>query len=104
MSGPRAHHPHADVIHAWADGAKIQSRWLSRREEAWADDDEPRWFPAKEYRVKPATIRYRVALVMTSTMPAMSTTATVDTADQEQIIGRQVGFLRWLGDWQEVEL
>ena len=97
MSGPRTTHKHADVIHAWADGAVIQSAW-THRNEAWSDDDDPRWFPAKEYRVKPATLRYRVALL------SMAMTVSADNEVQAANIEQWSNFQRWLGDWQEVEL
>jgi hypothetical protein len=41
-------HKHAELIHAWADGAKIQK--LVNDE--WVDDD-PLWGMYTEYRIKP---------------------------------------------------
>lgn len=41
-------HKHAELIKAWADGAKIQvcTRGF------WLTDDNPRWLKEKEYRIK----------------------------------------------------
>ena len=49
-------HKHADVIHAWADGAQIQ--YLSPIGNRWKDceHNEPRWNMARSYRVKPTPI------------------------------------------------
>ena len=44
-------HKHADLIHAWADGAEIQRP--SCYNDSWIDDDDPRWYADNEYRVKP---------------------------------------------------
>jgi hypothetical protein len=43
-------HKHAELIHAWADGAEIQYRhWGS----AWKDSTSPSWDKNWEYRIKP---------------------------------------------------
>ena len=44
-------HKHADLIHAWADGAEIQ--WKSKDDGKWIDSDLPDWVPEYEYRIKP---------------------------------------------------
>ena len=43
-------HKHADLIHAWAEGAKIQSRADGG---IWEDRDYPSWSPDWKYRIKP---------------------------------------------------
>lgn len=42
-------HVHADLIHAWADGAEVQY-W---EQGEWHDCNRPSWFPDIEYRIKP---------------------------------------------------
>ncbi len=42
-------HKHADLIHAWADGAEIQFK----RYGEWLDDLSPDWYDSYEYRIKP---------------------------------------------------
>jgi hypothetical protein len=44
-------HQHADLIHAWADGAQIQFRLWGGME--WIDTDIPQWEVKYEYRIKP---------------------------------------------------
>jgi len=46
-------HKHADLIHAWADGAEIQIQMLDG---SWGDcvrKDYPDWNPNLKYRIKP---------------------------------------------------
>ncbi len=42
-------HKHADLIHAWADGAEIQYLDLG----IWVDTEKPHWFENDIYRIKP---------------------------------------------------
>ena len=42
-------HKHADLIHAWADGAEIQVFHIDR----WEDCPSPAWRDAVTYRIKP---------------------------------------------------
>ena len=45
-------HKHADLIHAWADGAQIQ--WNDPNyDEPWSDIQVPSWCENFEYRIKP---------------------------------------------------
>jgi len=44
-------HKHADLIHAWADGAQIQGRFNSG--DVWEDIEHPSWHLKWEYRIKP---------------------------------------------------
>jgi len=47
-------HKHADLIHAWADGAKIQCNNPDRDGvDKWEDEDDPSWYDFCEYRIKP---------------------------------------------------
>ena len=58
METPKSH-PHAELIKAWADGAKIQSRHLIDFDNVeqwskWTDDDEPDWCDEDyQFRIKP---------------------------------------------------
>jgi hypothetical protein len=47
----RMKHKHADLIHAWADGAQIQFRLWGGME--WIDTEIPAWEIKYEYRIKP---------------------------------------------------
>lgn len=45
-------HKHADLIHAWANGAEIQFKGA----EGWFNARNPTWHDDTEYRIKPKTI------------------------------------------------
>ena len=53
-------HKHADLIHAWADGAQIQSRNSIR--EDWKDNCLPIWAHDTEYRIKPEPTPDRIVV------------------------------------------
>ena len=85
-------HKHCDLIKAWADGAEIQYR-PGGPHGNWLDDQHPTWVGCIGYRIKPKTIKYRCYL---------------NTCDEVKVIrcGEDplVWFVKWLGDWQEVEV
>ena len=58
-------HPHADIIHAFAEGAKIQ--YLSSENE-WTDVEYPIFNPTVTYRIKPKPIKVKRKLVGTPTI------------------------------------
>ena len=43
-------HKHADLIHAWADGAEIQ---FANVRGDWIDSPNPEWLDYDQYRIKP---------------------------------------------------
>lgn len=43
-------HKHAELIKAWADGAKIQGMYGNG---TWCDVDTPGWRVDRQYRIKP---------------------------------------------------
>lgn len=49
-------HKHAELIKAWADGAKIESRWQPTEDvpdPMWVDDNHPHWhWKTLEFRIK----------------------------------------------------
>jgi len=92
-------HKHADLIHRWAEGEKIQ--FFSEQHE-WEDIDLPVWDTNVSYRVKPDRKRYRVGLVTTHGKIYNTDTCTVIVSDevQEARTQMQQNFVRWLDDWQ----
>jgi len=44
-------HIHADLIHAWADGAEIEIR--RNTDAPWEKTEAPRWYSEFQYRIKP---------------------------------------------------
>ena len=92
-------------IDAQEDGQTIQYRLIT-------EIDHPVWIDgpthlhiqddAYEYRVKPNTVRFRVAL-LTNT-PIHTTTMSVNSAEHEELLLTSKQFVKWLSDWQEVEV
>ena len=44
-------HKHADLIHAWAEGAEIEFKYPTGR--GWCGAECPKWDEDTEYRIKP---------------------------------------------------
>lgn len=88
-------HKHAELIKAWADGDEIQ--YLDIRGN-WVQAITPSWNPDLKYRIKPKTIRYRVALLKfdNNFVPNAIEDPNYNTCHQY--------FVRWLSDWIEVEV
>lgn len=83
-------HKHADLIHAWAEGAEIE---VKDSVEGWRYISEPNWYPEYEYRIKPKTIRAaRVYLKQDGTLWIVEYGEAVED------------FVKWVGDWQEYEI
>jgi hypothetical protein len=62
-------HIHADLIHAWAEGAQIE--FYNEFEELWEVIDSPSWNVDSKYRIKqkkpkPKKIRYALYVYETS--------------------------------------
>ena len=95
-------HVHAEVIKAWADGKQIQMK--SELTVGWVDllVPHPSWHLTTEYRVKPKTIRYRVALFRSPSGNHFTNNA--DTQERADSFQTRVYFVRWLTDWTEVEV
>lgn len=100
-------HPHYDVIIAWAEGKAIQvwctvgHYWYD-----WAFDNvAPSFTHDGKYRVKPETIRYRTYLIRTISGVSHHHVACVSEAsNKEDPRDEWAQFVRWLEDWQEVEI
>jgi len=87
-------HKHADLIHAWAEGAEIQ---FQRQDKSWGDVvyNIPNWGHEEIYRIKPKTKTVRFGNFI-HTLGFVSSTD-CDISDRDY-------FKKWLGDWQEVEI
>lgn len=93
---------HHEVAKAWlaSDDAVLQYR---DHRGSWRDHPSLFSAPLCEYydfRIKPKTLRYRVALLGLTT----PYTNTADSTHQECGFAERSDFIRWLGDWQEVEV
>lgn len=100
----RTPHKHAALIKAWADGAEIQ--YYNNAYNKWKDVDNPSW-GNDTYRIKPKTIKYRNFIWRpgSSIEPDKVVVCVVSYKENLQEPRAQwCGFIRWLGDWQEVEI
>ena len=92
-------HKHAALIKAWADGAEIQEKSVDHG--AWVSVNYPVWYNSMEYRIKPKTIRYRTYLYFSY---GKYTIAVVYTTSEASNCSSHTSFVKWLGDWVEVEV
>lgn len=98
MSKP---HQHAEFIKAWADGRVIE---FKSGTDAWAPlfSIHPFWHPHCQYRVaepSPITLRYRLCVRKQTGEEACVLAVHDDDPDIPP-----PGFIRWISEWQEVEL
>ena len=97
-------HPYAQALHALIDGEEVQVREM-RPLAPWQTVDRSAHMllnPAcYEWRLKPATLRCRVALMRSSQGRLYSMIATTSGEAGDYEAGSD--FIRWLVDWQEVE-
>lgn len=97
-SSPKRH-KHADLIHAWAEGAIIQSKL---RDGSWTDclNNAPRWHLDVRYRIKPAVkrIKFRNWLTKSGRISAWN------LIEGDSVEDYTAEFKCWIGDWQLVEV
>lgn len=99
-------HKHSELIKLWADGAEIQCRHQSHLG-AWVDVAVPQWHIDWDYRIKPKTIKYRNFLWTPQYTWETSKRVVCVCSEQEHLDEPRTtwsGFIKWLGDWQEVEV
>lgn len=99
-------HKHAALIKAWADGAEIQYK-PGGKGGNWLDDEHPTWYSCIEYRIKPKTIKYRNFLWSPEFAWSPNKRVVCVCSEQEHLEQPRTdwtGFIKWLGDWQEVEV
>lgn len=93
-------HKHCDLIKAWADGAEIQDYDYSL--DKWLDSGTPMWSENKKYRIKPKTIKYRTYLI--KLWDGSCTVGCCKEKNLEKSFEASITFVKWIGDWQEVEV
>lgn len=92
--------PHADLIHAWADGAELQ---LQCSDEHWYDVSQPVFKDGCKYRIKPKklVLEYKRYVCLSHgeycvTAVSRNLNWSVESSD---------GFFRWIdAEWQEYEV
>jgi len=92
-------HKHCEIIKAWADGKKVQ--FYSRSADRWEDAATPVFYEAYQYRIKPEALKYR--LYLHQSWNGEIYVAIVNNRTN-QFAEEQKSFIKWLGDWQEVEM
>ena len=97
----RQPHRHAELIKAWADGAEIQVFIKDglHGESYWRDILNPNW-DGKTYRIKPKALKYRNYLWKN---PWNNNQYYIGITREENK-KYSTNFIKWLGDWQEVEV
>jgi hypothetical protein len=93
----------ADVVQAWAEGATIQFRMFPNA--PWYDEPKPYYAPTVACRIKPKSVRWRAALFATgsTTIDGVMIAFATDDGAAASFVGQR-NFVRWLCDWQEVEV
>lgn len=96
-------HPHAEMIIEWARTGRpvyffdtASGEWLPVKKPDWDENTRYSFDPPKE------KIKYRVALFRDEA--GTHYTNHTNTEDGENLIQNNGHFVRWLGDWQEVEV
>ena len=96
-SSPKRH-KHADLIHAWAEGAIIQ---FKASDGTWENclHNEPLWRSDVCYRIEPAAkkITFRNWLTKSGRISAWNLIEGDSVEDYTE-------FKRWVGDWQSIEV
>ena len=95
-------HKHADIIIAWAEGAKIEYRSCSSH--PWSTIKTPSWDITSEYRVKePVIISYRTYLrfeyaLGLAEIPYSDYLNNLDELKDK--IEKSADFLKWESEWK----
>ena len=94
-------HKHADVIIAWAEGKDVQVWDKGTKCWGYVKTSTPAFIEDWEYRIKPPTEKYRVALF------SKYDEAPFAVASNSQLVADSFeslpGFIRWLTDWIDYE-
>jgi hypothetical protein len=94
-------HKHCELIKLWADGAGIQ--WRRQGCNDWEDIIDPSWVDTIEYRVKPETVRYRVAICRYG--PEHYPALIRSERDADYMEKHNSEFVKWIhAGWQETEV
>jgi len=94
-------HPHQALIDAHAKGAKIE--YLSKVSSScgWYPVADPLWADTDEYRIAKPKVKLKFRLYVCK-YPDFGWRVCTYTGDDGPEKG--VYFVRWLGDWQEIEI
>jgi hypothetical protein len=99
-------HEHAEILRAIADGKEVE--WFDFRNNEWFplayNGRNPITFEHLEWRIKPEKkmLRYRVALLKND--KAEKSRAFAFSDSWARYIEQDISFVKWIHDWQEVEV
>ena len=102
-------HKYCEVIKAWADGKTIQQQNISQCNGLWSNwygvGGETPDFGSEflKWRIKPETIKYRVALMKSETTDGYWFEV-VNLHITALELEEDVFFVKWITDWIEVEI
>lgn len=93
-------HKHADLIHAWAEGAIIQLKLYA---DLWEDcaNNSPAWNVGNDYRIKPAVKKIKFRNYLT-TSGELATWVIKEVPIE--VTENRSDFAHWIGDWQSIEV
>ena len=97
-------HKHCDLIKAWADGAEIQQRHPVDPTKWEEISKYPSWSDGMEYRIKPKTIKYRNFLWYSQFSARLVVSLCTYEENKREPRENWKNFIKWLGNWQEVEV
>lgn len=89
---------HAPLIHAWAEGAKIQLRV----NDYWLDVESPAFQETEVYRIKPEVRKYRMARMHSQDSGVMYFAIAQDMEEAEHLMNKCKDFVSWFSDWREI--
>jgi len=90
-----------EVATKWANDDKAVLQARCNPAESFYDVRTPNFRPELEWRIKPEVLKYRVAVMETYRGPY---NVMVTTSFDKDYMEKQPEFVRWVSDWQEVEV
>lgn len=90
-----------EVATKWANDDKAVLQARCNPAESFYDVRTPNFRPELEWRIKPEVLKYRVALMRNSSRPYINLAY---TASDEMFVKASHAFVKWVSDWQEVEV
>lgn len=94
-------HVHADLIHAWAEGAIIQKE---QTDKSWLTIPNPFWDSNSKYRIKPRSFIYRTFLWKDTFSSQYKILSCTKEEHEREPRNQCKGFVKWISDWEEVPL
>lgn len=94
--------PYAEEIIQWAKDTSVQIQYYNPNTSSWVDTSVPTWDVNLQWRVKPSVKYYRVYLAYNAN--GNPSVFVLNVAANEMAIAADPTFIRWLSDWQPVDV